>query len=58
MVQDCARVMQLTQLYLLNVIVEQTVSKDNSKWVMTHIAVGVDFFGPLLVEGIHKNRTY
>ena len=53
--QDCARFMQLNYLYLLNEFVEQTVSKDNSVWVMTHTAVRGEFFGPLQVKGINKN---
>ena len=58
MVQYCARVMQLTYLYLVKTFVEQTVSRDNTVWMMTHTAVGVDFFGPLPEKGIHKKRTY
>ena len=50
--------MQLTYLYLLSAYVEQTVSKDNSVWVMGRTAVGVEFYGLLPVKGIHKNRTY
>ena len=50
--------MQLTYLYLLNAFVDQTDLKDNSVWVMTHTAVGVEFFGPLPVKGILIKRTY
>ena len=53
-VQNCTRVMQMTFLYLLNAFAEQTVSKDNSAWVMTHTGVGVEYFGPLSFKGIHK----